>query len=151
MSVVLRLETERNRVHAEPVAGGSLRRVLENVAKVGAAIAAQNLDAFHAEGAIFAKHNGVLLRRNVEAWPSAVGIKLRVAAKKLSAARFAAVDTLTLFVQKFAGPRPFRGGLSQHRELFSAQLLAPHLVAFCDLVVHRDTFPETRGVPSTSI
>lgn len=111
------------------------------MAQVRATVGAQNLDALHAERGVLHKLHGILLGGNVEAWPSAVRVKLCVTAKQFSATRLAVEDTLTVLIEQFACPGTFCGGFTQHSELIRAQFLAPLVITFRHLEVHCDTPP----------
>lgn len=50
--LALGLEAQRHRVHAEAVARGRLRGIVEDVAEVRSAVRAAHLHAFHAERGI---------------------------------------------------------------------------------------------------
>src|SRR5699024_3928170 len=96
-------EGERDRVHAEPVTGRGLRRIVEHVAQVRPTVAAPHLGANHPHAAVLEEFDGVALGGLVEARPAAVRLELGGRAEQLGAAGAAVVHTHAVLMQQFTG------------------------------------------------
>src|SRR5215471_3911741 len=84
---------QRHRVDAVAlVRRGRVALALEDVAQVGVAVRAADLDADHAEGGVLQQPYRVGLLRLVEARPAAVGVELGLRAEQLRTAGAAVVD-----------------------------------------------------------
>src|SRR5205085_7383762 len=97
------LEPDRQRVDAVAVAGGRLRGVLEDVAEVAVAGAAEHLGAHHPQAAVLAQDHVVGRGRLPERRPPAVRVELGLRPEQLRAARPAAVDAYGLGVDVLTG------------------------------------------------
>src|SRR5262249_47638324 len=126
------LERQRARVDAVPVAcrGGP---VVEDVAQVAAAAAADDLGAAHEQAVVRPQLDRLGERRLVEAGPPGARVELGVRAEQLAPAAGAPVGTVLVVVDVLTGERPLGVSLTQHAVLERGQLLAPLLVRLADL------------------
>src|SRR5699024_2846479 len=92
-----RLGAERDRRHAEPVTGGGLRRIVEDVAQMRTTVAAQHLGAHHAHAAVLVQFHGVVLGGLVETRPAAMCLELGGRAEKFGTTGPAVVHTHAVF------------------------------------------------------
>src|SRR4051795_13369267 len=142
------VKVERDRVDA-PALPGRARAVVEHVAEVRAAAAAQHLRAGHPVGVVLARLDRLGDRRLGEARPAGAGVELRVRAEQLVAAGGAAVYPVFLRVGVLASERRLRAVPAQHLVLLRRELLAPLVFALLDLGFHLASF-RYRLRPTTS-
>src|SRR5215510_516292 len=127
-----RLERQRARVDAVPVAGLG-GTVVEHVAEMPAATAANDLGAPHEQAVVRPQLDRLGDRGLVEAGPPGARVELGVRAEQLGAAASAPVGAVGVVVHVLAGERPLGVRLTQDAVLQRGQLLAPLLVRLGDL------------------
>src|SRR3954452_8693780 len=106
------VQLERDRVDA-PALARRTRAVVEHVAEMRAAAAAEHLRAGHPVGAVLARLDRLGDRRLGEARPAGAGVELRVRAEQLVAAGGAAVYPVFLRMHVPAGERRL-GAVAAH-------------------------------------
>jgi hypothetical protein len=130
-SQLSRLEFERTGIHAIPQPGRR-RAVVEHVAQVTAAAAAQHFRALHEQTAVLTELDVLGDRGLVEARPAGAGVKLRARVEQLGATARAVVGAVIFGVDILAGERRFGSLPAQHVVLIGRQSLAP--LFFCQLM-----------------
>ena len=85
-------------------------------------------------GSVLDVFNRVIVLRLVEAWPTAMGVKLGIRNKQKCIAATAVVASLTLFLKEFTGVRTLGAAPSKHVVFELAELLFPLFVGFIDFV-----------------
>lgn len=111
------LKIERNRIYTIALAAWLIRRVIENMAKVAAAVGACYLSASHAVAGVLVKFHRALFGI-IKTWPAAVSVELCTTFKKFRAARRAYVFARAVFGFVLAGKWQFGFFLAQHTVLF---------------------------------
>ncbi len=113
-------EFQRNGIDAEPLPRGR-RTVIEDVAKVAAALFAEYFGPDHPQFPVFALPD--VIRRPREARPSGPGLELVIGFEKLGAARCAEISAFLLVVQELSAEGRFCALHPHHDILLRAQLL----------------------------
>src|SRR5688500_16410894 len=134
----LLLQLERGGVHAEALARGLGRSVIEDMAEMRAAAAAHDLDAPHTQRPILRSLHLVGSNGRPKARPSAARLVLRFRGEQLLAAGCAEVHPLLFRVVVLAGPGRLSALLAHDLVLLGGQFLPPLLIAFHDLFWHID-------------
>src|SRR5665648_198839 len=132
----VRFEAQRDRVHAVPVAGRRLRRVVEQVAQVRTAPGAEHLRAHPAETPVLPQLDRVVVAGRVEAGPAAVRVELGLGPEQHGAAGATAVRADPALLEQGAGPGALGRRLPEHRVLLRTQLGPPLLLGLLNLVGH---------------
>src|SRR5690242_18040073 len=127
-----RLERQRARVDAVPLAG-RLGAVVEHVAKVAAAAAADDLGAPHEQAVVRPQFDRLGDGGLVEAGPPGARVELGVRAEQLGAAAGAPVEAVPVVVDVLSGERHLCVRPAQDVVLLRGQLLTPLLVRLGDL------------------
>src|SRR5690348_5132426 len=129
-----RLQVEGGRVEAIAQAG-RFGPVLEDMAEMGVAAAAQHLDPPHEQAAVVLGGDAVLGHRRPEARPAGAGIELGVGAEELLAAAHAGIGAGRLGVPIGAAEGALGALLARDAVLLGCELGAPLGVAFDHLVL----------------
>src|SRR5581483_2954048 len=138
-SLVFLDELERCRVHAVTQAGRA-RAVVEDVAEVRGAAAAQHFLAHHAVAGVAPYLDVVFINRLVKARPAGAAIELGVRAEQLQAAADADVFALLVIVPVLAGESALGAVVSCDFVLLGRQLLAPLFIGLDYFVYHLPSF-----------
>src|SRR6266487_962879 len=107
--------------------------VVEDVAQMATAVAADDLGAAHEQAVVRPQLDRLGDRGLVEAGPPGARVELGVGAEQLAAAAGAAVEAVGVVVDVLTGERALGVSLAQHAVLQRGQLLAPLLVRLLDL------------------
>src|SRR5262245_1948542 len=126
------LEGQRAGVDAVALPGRG-RPVVEDVAQVATAAAADHLGAAHEQAVVRPQLDRLGDRGLVEARPPGARVELGVRAEQLAAAAGAPVEAVGVVVDVLTGEGALGVGLAQHAVLQRGQLLAPLLVRLLDL------------------
>src|SRR5215469_5999033 len=126
------LERQRARVDAVPLAGRP-GTVVEDVAEVAAAAAADDLGAPHEQAVIRPQFDRLGDRGLVEAGPPGARVELGVRAEQLGAAAGTPVEAVPVVVDVLTGERHLGVRPAQDVVLLRGQLLTPLLVRLGDL------------------
>src|SRR4051812_31696554 len=127
LSAVLRLELQRDAVHAIPLAGRR-RTVRKQMAEMSTAAGAVDLHARHAVAAIGGGSDRAV-DRTIETRPAGPALVLRAGSKERPAAAGATKRAGPLLLQQRTAAAVFGAMLAQHRELLGRQQRLP--VGFC--------------------
>lgn len=122
-----------------------LRPVLEDMAQMGIALAAEYLCPEHGEAVIGLGVDVCLVRRGVEARPAGPGVELGVRGEEFASAAYAKVLAFFVVVPILSGKRPLGTLLSRHPVLFPRELPFPFFISLCGLLRHGPLFPPTPG------
>src|SRR3954454_12578322 len=133
--VALRLELQRRTIYAVALASGS-GTVGENMAEVGATLAADDLFADHAVALIHLGVHDLIGGGGGEAGPAAAAVKLFRRAKQFGPAANAAVFAVFVVIPVLTGKGWLGSFFTGYVELIGRQLLAPLIVGFLDVVRH---------------
>src|SRR5690606_38710842 len=115
------------------------RTIVEDVAEVAAAAAAQDLRAHGEEAPVLLFAHRFRRERGIEARPARAGIELRQRGEERLAATSAGVRALRLVVPVLAGERPLGALLAKDVELLGSEPLSPLGLAELDLLdLHRN-------------
>src|SRR5918996_3632213 len=131
---IIRLEPQRDRVHAVALSG-RLGTIIEEMAEVTAAPGARDLDAAHAEAHILVKLDGSPSDRLKEAGPAGARVVLRLGTEQFRSARRAPVGPAILRERVLAGEGALRALVPEHLELFRGQALSPLLLGARELLL----------------
>src|SRR5699024_3523737 len=120
------VELQRDRVDAVALIGGSVVSLtFEDMAHMGIAVGAPDLDALHAHRRVTDVADAVLGQGRVERRPSAVRGELRVRGEEVGAAGSALVHPGRGLGVVLTAERPFGRALAQYRVLLGAEHVLP--------------------------
>src|SRR5213080_899637 len=122
----LRIEFQRDRVHAIAVAG-RLGTVREDVPEVAAAAGTRDLGATHPKSTVFMQLHGAPLDRLPETRPAGPRLEFRLRAEQLSSTTGTPIHAAFFRRGVRTGERALRSLAAQHRELPGRQTPTPLL------------------------
>ena len=127
------IKRQRCRVDAK-AQSGRIGAVLENMAKMGVALGAADLDAIHAELVFIAVFDHIFVDRLPEAGPTGPRFVFGFRIEQGRAAANATVDADVVAIPVFAGKSRLSAALAANFKLLGRQFFAPFVVGF--LVAH---------------
>src|SRR5213080_3868771 len=122
----LRIEFQRDRIHAIAVAG-RLGAVREHVPEVAAAAGARDLGATHPKSTVFMQLHCARLDRLPETRPAGPRLELRLRAEQLSSTTGTPIHAALFRRGVRTGERALRSLVAQHLELLGRQAPTPLL------------------------